>query len=58
MKVILLIISAFFLACALILFVLHFAINIDIFWFSIPLACSSVINLIVGIYNLHTKNKK
>lgn len=58
MKVILLIISTIFLVCALILFVLHVVINIDIFWFSVPLACSSVINLIAGIYKLHTKNKK
>ena len=58
MKIVLLIISAVFLVCALILFVLHFVINIDIFWFSIPVTCSAVINLIVGIHNLHTKNKQ
>ncbi len=56
--VILLIASAVLLICAIVLFILHFTIGIDIFWFSVPLCCSSIINLIAGIYNLHTRHKK
>lgn len=58
MRVGLLIVSILLLVCAIVLLVLHFVIKIDIFWFSIPLACSAIINLILGSYNLYIKNKK
>lgn len=58
MRVVLLIISILLLACALVLLILYFVIKIDSFWFSIPLACSAIINLILGSYNLYLKRKK
>lgn len=55
MRVALLIVSSLCLLCAVILLILHFAIGLDIFWFSIPLACSAVLNVIYGVYALKIK---
>ena len=58
MRVSLLIVSIVLLVCAFVLLILHFVIKIDSFWFSIPLACSAIINLILGSYNLYLKRRK
>ena len=51
----LLIASIILLIIAIVLLVLHFVIGIDIFWYTLPLACAIRTNLILGIYNLKRK---
>ena len=50
------ILSAVMLLVAVILFVLHFVIDLSIFWFSIPLSVGIVANLIASI--IYLKKKK
>ena len=54
----LLIASIILLIIAIVLLVLHFVIGIDIFWYTLPLACAIITNLILGIYNLKRKKIK
>lgn len=47
--IVLRILSGLFLIIAVILFILHFTCQYDIFWFSVPIACATVLNLIASI---------
>lgn len=44
--------AGFFLLVALVLLVLHFICQYSIFWFSIPIACAAILNLIASIQYL------
>lgn len=55
---VLFIFAVLFLICALILFVLHFVIGIDLMWFSLSLIISALLNLIFAIIRLKQKRTK
>ena len=55
---ILLVLSALFFICALILFILHFVIGVDAIWFALPLMIGAILNLISAILRLKQKKLK
>lgn len=58
--IVLRILSGLFLIIAVILFILYFTCQYNIFWFSVPIACATVLNLIASIkfLNMQKKNKE
>ena len=46
------------LLAALVLLVLHFISQFSIFWFSIPIACAAILNLIASIQYLKIQKNK